>query len=107
MIMVGFGRGNLPRSVQIYMNEARVAEEQSRQHIRNLLRDAWRRLNRELLSAQQQQQQTAFSRSFMNVALNIARVSQCMYNYEDGVGVLEHECMNRVYSLIVEPIQTA
>ncbi|XP_031472856.2 (-)-alpha-terpineol synthase [Nymphaea colorata] len=104
---VGFGRGNLPRSVQIYMNEARVAEEQARQHIRNLLRDAWRRLNRELLSAQQQQQQTAFSRSFMNVALNIARVSQCMYDYEDGVGVLEHESMDRIYSLIAEPIQTA
>ncbi|KAF3787825.1 hypothetical protein EJ110_NYTH22346 [Nymphaea thermarum] len=104
---VAFGRGNLPRSVQIYMNEARVAEELARQHISNLLRDAWRRLNRELLSAQQQQQQTAFSRPFMNVALNIARVSQCMYDYEDGVGVLEHESMDRVYSLIAKPIQTA
>ncbi|KAF3777164.1 (-)-alpha-terpineol synthase, partial [Nymphaea thermarum] len=104
---VEFGRGNLPRSVQIYMNEARVAEEQARQHIRKLLRDAWRRLNREMLLAQQQQQQTAFSRSFMNVALNIARVSQCMYDFEDGVGVLEHESMDHVYSLIAEPIQTA
>uniref|UniRef100_A0A5K1DRW4 Uncharacterized protein n=1 Tax=Nymphaea colorata TaxID=210225 RepID=A0A5K1DRW4_9MAGN len=45
-----------------------------------------------------------FSRSFINVALNIARVSQCMYDYEDGIGVLEHESMDCVYSLIVEPI---
>ncbi|KAF3784250.1 (-)-alpha-terpineol synthase [Nymphaea thermarum] len=77
------------------------------QRCRNLLRDAWRRLNRELLTTQQKQQQTAFSRYFMNVALNIARVSQCMYDYEDGAGVLELESMNCVYSLIVEPIQTA
>ncbi|KAF3780224.1 1-8-cineole synthase 2 [Nymphaea thermarum] len=88
-------------------NETRAVEEQAQQHIRELLMDAWRRLNREMLSAQQQQQQTAFSRSFMSVSLNIARVSQCMYNYEDGVGVLEHESMDRAYSLIAEPIQTA
>ncbi|KAF3774170.1 Alpha-terpineol synthase [Nymphaea thermarum] len=78
-------------------SRARVAEEQARQHIRKLLRDAWRRLNRELLLAQQHQQQIAFSRSFMNVALNIARVSQCMYDYEDGVGVLEHESMDHIF----------
>ncbi|KAF3789037.1 Alpha-terpineol synthase, partial [Nymphaea thermarum] len=72
----------------------KVEEEQARQHIRNLLRDAWRRLNRELLSAQQQQQQIAFSRSFMNVTLNIVKVSQCMYDYEDGVSVLKHEPMD-------------
>ncbi|KAF3776553.1 putative terpene synthase 9 [Nymphaea thermarum] len=70
----------------------------------NLLKYAWRRLNTEQLLAQQQQQQTAFSRSFMNVALKIVRVSQCMYDYEDGVGVLEHESMDCVCSLIAKPI---
>ncbi|KAF3776619.1 hypothetical protein EJ110_NYTH46654 [Nymphaea thermarum] len=55
------------------INEATITEEQARQHIRNLLRDAWRRLNKELLLAQQQQQQATFSHSFLNVALNIAR----------------------------------
>ncbi|KAF3787828.1 hypothetical protein EJ110_NYTH22351 [Nymphaea thermarum] len=60
-----------------------------------------------LLSAQQQQQHTVFSRSFSNVALNIERVSQCMYDYEDGVSVFEHESMDRVHSHIAKPIQTA
>ncbi|KAF3776622.1 Factor of DNA methylation 1 [Nymphaea thermarum] len=56
-------------------NEATVAEEQARQHIKNLVRDAWRKLNKELLSAQQQwQQQAGFSCSFLNVAVNIERL---------------------------------
>ncbi|KAF3792968.1 Myrcene synthase [Nymphaea thermarum] len=97
------------KSTTLSNNETTVANEQARQHIRNLLRYAWRRLNKKLLSAQQQQQQTVFSRSFMNVALNIARVSQYMYDHEDDIGVLEHESMDRPYSLIAEPepIQTA
>ncbi|KAF3777738.1 hypothetical protein EJ110_NYTH45281 [Nymphaea thermarum] len=42
------------KTVNFWMkNKARVAEEQTQQHIRNLLRDAWRKLNGELLSAQQ------------------------------------------------------
>ncbi|XP_049937082.1 (-)-alpha-terpineol synthase-like [Nymphaea colorata] len=46
---------------------------------------------------QQQQKQTAFP----------SMDSLCMYDYEDGVGVLEHESKDRIYSLIAQPIQTA
>ncbi|XP_049933403.1 uncharacterized protein LOC126410003 [Nymphaea colorata] len=40
--------------IQPKKNETNVAEEQARQHVRDLLRDAWRKLDKELLSAQQQ-----------------------------------------------------
>ncbi|KAF3772510.1 Tricyclene synthase [Nymphaea thermarum] len=76
------------QSTRHWSNETKVAEEQTRQHIRDFLRDAWRRLNMKLLSAQQQHQQAVFSHSFMNMNLNIARVSLCMYDYKDDIGVL-------------------
>ncbi|XP_049936340.1 tricyclene synthase EBOS, chloroplastic-like [Nymphaea colorata] len=57
---------------------------------------------------QPQSESNIINLSFMIVRLwaDLQR-SRCMYDSEDGVGVLQHESMDCVYSLIAEPIQTA
>jgi hypothetical protein len=90
-------RGDVPKSIQCHMKEKGVSQEVARQHVEDLIRDAWKRLNEECMS-------TTTTHPIVQVSLDIARISQFFYQYGDGYGSPGRETKERVLKLIVENV---
>ncbi|XP_058081622.1 sesquiterpene synthase TPS3-like [Magnolia sinica] len=91
-------RGDVSKSIQCYMHETGVSEEVAREHIKDLISDAWKGLNEESLKA------ASFGRTFVNAIINGARAGVCTYQHGDGYGVPDHETKGRAMSLFLKPI---
>ncbi|XP_022750978.1 (-)-alpha-terpineol synthase-like [Durio zibethinus] len=91
-------RGDVPKSIRCYMHETGASDEEARQHIRALIDAWWKRLNEERFA------HSPFSQTFIQFALNVPRMSQCMYQHGDGHGIGDRETKDRVLALIVFPI---
>ncbi|KAI3687942.1 hypothetical protein L1987_81658 [Smallanthus sonchifolius] len=74
-------RGDVPKSVQCYMHESGATEEEARGYIKEMIGDAWKKLNKERTLANSQ-----FSREYIEYAANMARMAQFMYGEGDGHG---------------------
>ncbi|WCJ37098.1 Myrcene synthase chloroplastic [Euphorbia peplus] len=92
-------RGDNPKSIQCYMHETGVSEEVAREHIYHLINEAWEKIN------ENHMKNTKFSRTFMRMGMNLARMSLCIYQFGDGFGAQNMETKNHVLSLLVEPLQ--
>ncbi|WOL17765.1 putative terpene synthase 11 [Canna indica] len=92
-------RGDVASSMQCFMKEAGVAsEEEGRLHIRKLIHSAWLDLNGEAFAAT-----STLPRSIVDVALNLARASQAMYQHGDDErvpGIKQH-----IQTLLMDPIR--
>ncbi|MBA0880402.1 hypothetical protein Goshw_015105 [Gossypium schwendimanii] len=91
-------RGDVPKSVQCYMYESGVSEEEAREHIKKLIDATWKKINKDQMA------KLPFSRKFIEISKNIARVSLMMYQNGDGHGIEDKETKDRVLSLFVHPI---
>ncbi|RWR97873.1 E-beta-ocimene/myrcene synthase [Cinnamomum micranthum f. kanehirae] len=91
-------RGDAPSSIDCYMKEANVSERDARNHIEDLVSDAWKKLNEELSSA------SPYPIHFINSAFNLARVVHCIYQHGDGHTVQDSSTKDRLTSLLVQPI---
>ncbi|OMP12676.1 hypothetical protein COLO4_02890 [Corchorus olitorius] len=92
-------RGDVPKSIQCYMHESGVSEEEAREHIRKLIDETWKKMNRDIIT-----KSPPFSEMFIEAALNVARMSQFLYRNGDGHGIEEGDTEDRVLSLFVHPI---
>ncbi|XP_077250017.1 alpha-terpineol synthase, chloroplastic-like [Tasmannia lanceolata] len=90
-------RGDVPKSIQCYMHETGAPEEVAREHIRGLISDTWKKLNKDSFSC-------SLPESLINAALDLARMSQCYYEFGDEFGSPNNETKERFISLLVEPI---
>ncbi|GMP87024.1 hypothetical protein CsSME_00039573 [Camellia sinensis var. sinensis] len=92
-------RGDNPKSIQIYMHETGASAEDARDHVKHLISEAWKKLNEARLV------DSPFNRIFVEIATNLARVSQFIYQHGDGHG---HDVggknKERASLLLVEPI---
>ncbi|KAG2689095.1 hypothetical protein I3760_09G124100 [Carya illinoinensis] len=93
-----FERGDNPKSIQCYMNDTGASEEDAREYIWNLINATWKKYNEELAAS------SPFCEAFIQIGLNFARMSQCMYQYGDGHSVEHHESKDRVLTLLIHPI---
>ncbi|KAL0921621.1 hypothetical protein M5K25_008711 [Dendrobium thyrsiflorum] len=91
-------RGDVPKSIQCYMNETKFSESVARDHIRHLIKKYWKLLNAEYIS------NFNLEDSFKRYALNLPRMSQCMYQHGDGYGKPICETRDRIISLLIKPI---
>ncbi|KAF2284330.1 hypothetical protein GH714_020546 [Hevea brasiliensis] len=91
-------RGDVPKSIQCYMHETGASEAKTRDHIRFLISETWKKVNKERVA------DSPFSETFIGVVNNLARMAQCMYQYGDGHGIGNHETKDHVLSLLVQPI---
>ncbi|KAE8077316.1 hypothetical protein FH972_015888 [Carpinus fangiana] len=91
-------RGDVPKSIQCYMNETGVSEEDAREYIRSLISATWKKMNEERYAS------SPFSQIFIELAMNVARMAQCMYQYGDGYGIPNRETKDCVLSLLILPI---
>jgi (-)-alpha-terpineol synthase len=92
-------RGDIPKSIQCYMNETGASEEDARDYIRSLISATWKKMNEERRTAS-----SPFSQTLIEIAMNVARMAQCMYLHGDGHGVQDRETKDRVLSLFIHPI---
>ncbi|XP_038902082.1 terpene synthase 10-like [Benincasa hispida] len=93
-------RGEVAKSIQCYMNDTSASEQEARQCIKDLIMDSWKKLNKEVQTLNSTQ---LFSEGFVEIALNLARISHTVYQHRDGHTVEDHETKERVLSLFVKP----
>ncbi|KAG6675448.1 hypothetical protein I3842_15G102200 [Carya illinoinensis] len=94
-------RGDNPKSIQCYMNDTGASEEDARQHMKSLISATWKTINGNRIAS------SPFSKTFNEIAMNIARASQFMYQHGDGHGIVDRETKDRVLALFIHPIPTA
>jgi (-)-alpha-terpineol synthase len=80
------------------MNETGVSEEDACEYIRSLISATWKKMNEERYAS------SPFSQIFIEIAMSVARMAQCVYQYGDGYGIPNHETKDRVLSLLILPI---
>ncbi|KDP22619.1 hypothetical protein JCGZ_02849 [Jatropha curcas] len=91
-------RGETVNSISCYIHEYGVLEEEAREHINKLTEKAWKKINECEIG------ETQFPKPFIDATINLARISQCIYQYGDSHGAPDSRSKRRVLSLIVEPI---
>ncbi|KAM3730598.1 hypothetical protein ACB098_12G099300 [Castanea mollissima] len=91
-------RGDVPKAIQCYMNETGASEEDAREYIKYLISATWKKMNKDRVAS------SPFSHIFIEIALNLARMAQCMYQHGDGHGAGNHETKDRVLSLLFQSI---
>ncbi|KAI3908152.1 hypothetical protein MKW98_029453 [Papaver atlanticum] len=95
-------RGDTPTSIQCYMHQTGVSESATREHIKHIISETWMKMNNDKFS------RSVFSELFIDSMLNVARASQCIYQFGDGFGVAAEPLTKRnAMSLFVEPIPVA
>ncbi|CAK9159816.1 unnamed protein product [Ilex paraguariensis] len=90
-------RGDVPKSIQCYMFEEKVSEEQAYRHMKSLIISSWSNLNDTIARKSQPQ-------SLVRMLLNMARTAQCIFQNGDGIGTSTRETKDILTSLIVKPI---
>ncbi|KAK7339080.1 hypothetical protein VNO77_19723 [Canavalia gladiata] len=91
-------RGETTNSITSYTYETRTSKEQARQNLRILIDTEWKKMNQERFL------DSKFPKAFMEIAINMARISHCTYQYGDGLGRPDNIAQNRIKWLLIEPI---
>ncbi|XP_058091675.1 alpha-terpineol synthase, chloroplastic-like [Magnolia sinica] len=91
-------RGDVPTSIQCYMNDANVSERVAREHIKGLIANTWKKMNEECGP------HSPFPAPFVNMAFNLARTAQCIYLHGDGHSNPDCGTKDQIMSLLVEPV---
>ncbi|KAL4633133.1 hypothetical protein ACB092_04G099700 [Castanea dentata] len=90
-------RGDVVKSIQYYMVHKGISEVEARHRIKELISYSWKKLNEE--SAK-----NSLPKSMIKMTLNMARTSQCIYQYGDGINTSTGAFKELLTSLIVKPI---
>ncbi|KAJ3697486.1 hypothetical protein LUZ61_001191 [Rhynchospora tenuis] len=85
--------------IQCYMQQKKVTELVARQEIKNMIWKYWTKLNGEVFGC------SDFHKFFRDVALDVPRISQFLYQHDDGYGKPDHETKDKVTLLLLEPIK--
>ncbi|PWA34769.1 (E)-beta-ocimene synthase, chloroplastic [Artemisia annua] len=90
---------NSPNAISCYMHEHGVSEEVAREHIQTLIDKAWMKMIEARIASSEH-----LTDPSIDMAINLARVSNCTYQYGDGIKAPEARIKDRVMSVIIEPI---
>ena len=69
-----------------------------------MIEETWRKLNKDILLSNGDNN-SPFSKPFMETVMNLARIAECTYQHGDGHGAPDSRSKNRVLSLIIDPIR--
>ncbi|WCJ20349.1 Alpha-farnesene synthase [Euphorbia peplus] len=92
-------RGDAASSIVCYMREMNASEEASRNHIKNMINDLWKKINGKCFTNIDDQMQL-----FVKISINMARVAHNLYQNGDGFGAQGHENKKQILSLLVNPL---
>ncbi|KAL5568200.1 hypothetical protein UlMin_024775 [Ulmus minor] len=93
----GIERDDVPKSIQCYMHQSGASEKEARQYIKFLIGETWKQMNEDRVT------NSPFCKVFIEIATNLGRMAQCMYQHGDG-HVHDPETKDRVLSLLINPI---
>ncbi|PIN09580.1 Isoprene synthase [Handroanthus impetiginosus] len=96
---VDIERGETAKAISCYMHEMGESEEVARAYIRKLIDENWKMMNKEMIH------NSFFNKSFIEIAMNLARIALCQYQYGDAHSSPDDISRNRILSVIVEPVQ--
>lgn len=82
------------------MKESGASEEEARQYIKFLIGEVWKEMNEE----GGVKECPNFSRTFVETAMNLGRMAQCMYQNGDGHGHQDSITTQRILALLFRPI---
>ncbi|XP_062119803.1 (+)-alpha-pinene synthase, chloroplastic-like isoform X1 [Humulus lupulus] len=91
-------RGDVPKSIQCYMHDTGVSEEEAREHIKFLISETWKEMNNE------DEYNSCFSKEYVQVCKNLSRMALFMYQHGDGHGSQNSHSKKRISDLIMDPI---
>ncbi|XP_011623138.1 (-)-alpha-terpineol synthase isoform X2 [Amborella trichopoda] len=91
-------RGVVPKSIQCYMHETGASEEAARKHIKEMIRDAWKKLNAECLAP------SILPKPYVNFVVNLARMAHCAYSNGDGFTKPDSETREHINRLFIHSI---
>ncbi|TKY50540.1 Isoprene synthase [Spatholobus suberectus] len=91
-------RGETTNSIPSYMHENDTSEEQAREKLRKLIDAEWKKMNRERVL------DSTLPEAFKEIAINMARVSHCTYQYGDGIGRPDYTTENRIKLLLIDSV---
>nr|GMD37792.1 isoprene synthase, chloroplastic-like [Ipomoea batatas] len=94
-------RGETANSITCYMNETGQSEEQAREHISKLIDECFKKMNKEMLATST----SPFEKSFIETAINLARIALCQYQYGDAHSDPDVRARNRIVSVIINPVE--
>ncbi|KAH9685722.1 Beta-myrcene/(E)-beta-ocimene synthase 2 [Citrus sinensis] len=90
-------RGDVPKSIQCYMHETGASEEVAREHIKDMMRQMWKKLN-----AYRADKNSPLSQTTVEFILNVVRVSHFMYLHGDGHGAQNQETTDVVFACNIQ-----
>ncbi|XP_051139292.1 terpineol synthase, chloroplastic-like [Andrographis paniculata] len=97
-------RGDVPKSIECYMNERGASREEAKEHIMAMIAETWKHMNEEVARTQQGDS-PQFPRAFVRCAMDLGRMAQYMYQHGDGHGTQKQpQIKNRIPSLLFNPI---
>ncbi|KAK1284479.1 hypothetical protein QJS10_CPB21g01594 [Acorus calamus] len=95
-------KGDTANAIPCYMLEKGVTEDVAVEHIRGLINEAWRKINKECVD------QSLFPREFIDACINTSRMSHCLYQHGDGYSSPDkHETTNLILFSLIKPIPLA
>lgn len=92
-------RGDVPKSIQCYMHETGASEEAAREHIEDMMRQMWKKVN-----AYRADKDSPLSQNTVDLMLNLVRMSHVMYLRRDGHGAQNQETMDVASTWLFQPI---
>ncbi|XP_023733486.1 (E)-beta-ocimene synthase, chloroplastic [Lactuca sativa] len=92
-------RGKTANAISCYMQESGACEKVARKYIKTLIDQAWREMIKARVACSQE-----LTDPFIDMAINLARISHCVYQYGDGHGAPDARAKERVLSVILDPI---
>lgn len=94
-------RGETASSLTCIMKQTSISEESARGYLKILIQKNWKKLNRAVIV---NDDDSIFSKPFVRITMNLARIAQCTYQYGDGHGDPDARSIKRISSLLVDPI---
>ncbi|XP_042490882.1 alpha-terpineol synthase, chloroplastic-like [Macadamia integrifolia] len=93
-------RGDVLKSIQYYMHQTGASEDVAREHIRHMIDEMWKKLNKEVIISDE----SLLPQHFIRTTINLVRISLFIYQYGDGHATIDNESKNQITSLFFEPI---
>nr|ARA91313.1 3-carene synthase [Lavandula x intermedia]ARA91314.1 3-carene synthase [Lavandula x intermedia] len=90
-------RGDVPKAIQCYMKEKNIPEEEARDHVKFLIREAWKQMNTAIEAG------SPFTYDLVVAAANLGRVANFVYVDGDGFGVQHSKIIQQIAGLMFEP----
>ncbi|CAI9282417.1 unnamed protein product [Lactuca saligna] len=92
-------RGKTANAISCYMHESGVCEKVARTYIKTLIDQAWREMIKARVACSQE-----LTDPFIDMAINLSRISHCVYQHGDGHGAPDARAKERVLYVILDSI---